>query len=107
MPETVYRFNSADKKLIERIVDDANVNINHMVLPQGAAMPEHFSNSNVYLIVVRGEMTLRLGEEAEQAYPAGSIVNVPFNVKMNIGNTREDVLEFFVVKAPHPKDMQR
>jgi len=105
--EKVYRFNPTDEKLIERVVDDANVNINHIVLPKGAALPEHYSNSNVYLIVIRGEMTVRLGEAAPDAYPGGSIVNVPFDVKMNIANTNDEVLEFFVVKAPHPKDMRK
>ena len=35
----------------------------------------------------------------------GTIVAVPFNQKMIIRNRGEETLEFFVVKAPNPRDM--
>lgn len=102
--EKQYKFNESDIKLIERIVDDENVNINHMILPKGDRLPEHFSNSNVYMIVIRGTISLQLGEQETVSYPCGSIINIPFNVKMNVFNQHDEVLEFFVVKSPCPKN---
>lgn len=104
MLEKQYNFNESDIKLIEKIVDDENVNINHMILPKGDRLPEHFSNSNVYMIVIRGTISLQLGEQETVSYPCGSIVNIPFNVKMNVFNQYDEVLEFFVVKSPCPKN---
>ncbi|MFO7929031.1 MAG: cupin domain-containing protein [Candidatus Humimicrobiaceae bacterium] len=107
MLEKIYKFNSSNKKLIEKIVSDENVNINHMVLPQGERLPIHNSNSNVYLIITEGEMSIALQEEKPALYAAGTIVNVPFDLKMDIQNKSPDTLEFFVVKAPHPRDMKK
>lgn len=104
MLEKQYKFSELDIKLVERIVDDENVNINHMILPKGDSLPEHFSNSNVYMIVIRGTISLQLGEQQTVSYPCGSIVNIPFNVKMNVFNQYDEVLEFFVVKSPCPKN---
>jgi len=30
-------------------------------------------------------------------------VNVPANTKMNIANNNDEPVEFFIVKAPHPR----
>lgn len=103
MIETKYTFNLTDQKIIERIIEDDNVAMNHMVLNKGEALPEHYSNSNVYMIVVRGIVTLKLNEQTETSYPAGSIINIPYKTKMNVYNTNEETLEFFVVKVPSPK----
>jgi quercetin dioxygenase-like cupin family protein len=103
MIEKQFQFQQVNSKIIERIIDDDNVNINHMVLPKGNALPEHFSNSNVYMIVSRGNITLRLDEQQEHIYPSGSIIAIPYNTKMNISNRNDEILEFFVVKAPSPR----
>jgi quercetin dioxygenase-like cupin family protein len=103
MLETKYSYTMSDSKTIERIISDDNADINHMVLPKGDALPEHYSNSNVYMIVVRGNITLRLNEKEEHSYPAGNIINIPYNTKMNVYNKDDEILEFFVVKAPSPK----
>ncbi|HJH32245.1 MAG TPA: hypothetical protein C5S50_08750 [Methanosarcinaceae archaeon] len=104
MIETIYEFKSSDTKLVEKIVNDDNVHINHIILEKGQNMPEHFSNSNVYLIVVQGEMRLSLGDQEAHDYPHGSIVNLPYNTKMLIQNVSLPIMEFFVLKSPNPKN---
>lgn len=103
MIEQKHEFTFSDLKTIERIVSDDNVDINHMILPKGDALPEHYTNSNVYMIVVRGEISLQLSAQDEHTYPAGSIIAIPYKTKMNARNNHEEVLEFFVIKAPSPK----
>jgi quercetin dioxygenase-like cupin family protein len=103
MIENKFTFTFADQKLIERVIEDDNVAINHIILGKGDALPEHYSNSNVYMVVIRGNITLALGDQEKHMYPAGSILTIPYNVKMNVSNQNEDVLEFFVAKAPSPK----
>ncbi len=106
MIETHYNFTLTDKKVIERIVDDAHANLNHVVLGEKDALPEHYSNSNVYLVIVQGVLSARFGEQDEKEYPAGSILHVPYNVKMNMRNGQEAHLEFFIFKAPHPDTLK-
>lgn len=103
MIETKYSYTITGNKLIERIIEDDHAAINHMVLPKGESLPEHYSNSNVYMVIVRGNMTLKLDEQDEHSYSAGSILTIPHKAKMNVCNRHDEVLEFFVVKAPSPK----
>lgn len=105
MMEKAYLFAKSDGRTIEKIVDDENVNINHIILPPGEAVPVHVSNSHVHQIVVRGTLSLSLEDGPCRRYEAGSIVAVPFNLKMSIRNEGDGTLEFFVVKAPNPRLM--
>ena len=66
--EKVYHFNQSEKKLVEKILDDDAAMINHMILNQEDALPEHDSNSNVYLIVVHGAISAQLGDNPAKRY---------------------------------------
>lgn len=67
MTETVYTYTKTDEKIVEKLVGDDQVMINHVVLANG-----------------------------EAHYYQGAIVNVP-------ANTNDEPVEFFIVKAPHPR----
>ncbi len=103
MVEVVYNFSTEDSKVIEKLIDDEPVLINHMVLAKGDSIPEHYANSNVYMIVIRGVLSLQLNDQDTHKYPGGRIINVPYNTKMNVSNSDSEVAEFFVVKSPNPK----
>jgi quercetin dioxygenase-like cupin family protein len=103
MIEKIYPFSLEKGKLIERLVGDDQVMINHITLCKGDTLAEHFSDSNVYLIVTKGTLSLQLDQQKRQDYGCGTLVNIPFHIKMNIGNDSEPLLEFFIVKAPHPR----
>ena len=101
-----YLYKVTDSKIIERIISDDNVDINHMVLQKSDELPVHCSNSNVYLIIVRGKLTISLNEQKPVSYSVGNIINVPYKINMHIYNEQDDILEFFVVKSPSPKFMK-
>jgi len=103
MTEKAHSFQKIDQKVIEKIIDEDVVNINHMVLPQGERLPQHYTNSNVFMIVSRGMVTLILNDSEPHSYIAGNIIEIPYNTKMDVLNNHPDVLELFVVKAPGPK----
>lgn len=105
--EKKFPFTLTNNKHIERILEDDNVAINHMVLPKGEGLPKHYSDSNVYMIVTRGQITLELNDKKANSHPAGSILNIPYKTKMNVYNTQDGVTELFVVKAPSPKTMRK
>ncbi|WP_017414383.1 cupin domain-containing protein [Clostridium tunisiense] len=104
MMEKNYKYMVTNEKIIEKIVDDENIHLNHMVLVKGTGLPEHYSNSNVYMVIVRGTMTTKFNDGEVNEYTVGDILNIPFNTKMNVNNFHEEVLEFFVFKTPNPKD---
>ncbi|PKL75710.1 MAG: hypothetical protein CVV27_13990 [Candidatus Melainabacteria bacterium HGW-Melainabacteria-1] len=105
MIEKSYAITKTDTKTMEKIIDDERVNINHIVVPAGDAVKTHVSNSYVHQIIVRGTLSLSLEDGPFTDYPSGTIVAVPFNQKMVIENHGSEILEFFVVKAPNPRDM--
>jgi len=105
MIEKSYRFALTDGNTMEKVIDDDRVTINHVVVEPGKAVPTHASNSYVHQIIVRGMLSLSLEDGPFAEYPAGTIVSVPFNQKMIIENHGSTTLEFFVVKAPNPRNM--
>lgn len=106
MIEKKQPFSLIEEKTIEKIVDDENVVINHMILTKDTGLPEHYSNSNVYMIIIKGKMTAVLNDGEANIHEKGNILNIPFKTKMNIKNYHDEILEFFVVKAPNPRDME-
>lgn len=104
MLEKVYEFKRVNEKVIEKLIDDDNLALNHMVFTKGTGLPQHYSNSNVYMVVVRGVLTLKLNDQEPQKYSQGNIINIPYNVQMNVNNFDDEVLELFVIKAPNPKN---
>lgn len=103
MIEKTYAYSLEDVKKVEKLIDDDPMMLNHMVFPMNQGLPEHYSNSNVYMIVVRGTLTLQLDEHEPHTYGKGNILNIPFHTKMNVNNKDEEVLEIFVMKAPNPR----
>lgn len=102
MIETIFTYTATDEKVIERLINEDVAMINHVVLPGGERLPEHHSDSNVFLIVVRGKLSMQLGEQEAHVY-SERVVQVPFHTKMNITNGGDEPVEFFIVKTPHPR----
>ncbi|MBI9009118.1 MAG: cupin domain-containing protein [Tenericutes bacterium] len=102
MIEKLFNCAQTDEFAIEKVIWDEFLHYNHVVLPNGQGLPEHLSNSNVYMLVMRGTLSLRLDQQEEQSYPKGSLLKIPNKVVMNVYNTHEEVLEITIVKAPAP-----
>ena len=103
MVEQVFRLYKGNKKTIEKVLLDENINYMHMVLNKTEGLPEHFSNSNLYMTVLRGRLSIGLDDQEVHEYEAGDLLKIPFNTKMNVKNLHDDTLELIVVKAPTPK----
>jgi hypothetical protein len=51
MIEKVFELSKKNEKAVEKVVFDENLHYLHMVFNKGEGLPEHFSNSNVYMTV--------------------------------------------------------
>jgi quercetin dioxygenase-like cupin family protein len=103
MIEKVFNLSTGNDRIIEKVIMDENLHYMHMVLNKDEGLPEHFSNSNVYMTVVRGTLFIALDEQEIHEYSAGSLLKIPFKTKMNVKNLRAETLELIVVKAPAPQ----
>lgn len=102
MIEKAFSLSQSTEKTIEKVVMDDNVHYLHMLFPNGAGTPKHITNSNVYMSVVRGVLTLELGEQPPHEYAAPTLVKIPNETMMYAHNTHAECLELIVVKAPAP-----
>jgi quercetin dioxygenase-like cupin family protein len=103
MVEQVFKLSVGDEKAVEKVIFDENVHYLHMVFNKDEGLPEHFANSNVYMTVVRGMLSISLDEQETHEYGAGTLLKIPFQTKMNVKNLHDKTLELIVVKAPAPK----
>lgn len=90
-----------DKKTIEKLIGNPEIMINHFMFGKGEGLPVHNANSNVYMIILKGILSLRLDEE-DLDHEAGHVLTVPYGAEMHVRNEHDSPLEVFVLKAPHP-----
>jgi quercetin dioxygenase-like cupin family protein len=104
MIEQIFQLTKGSEKAIEKVVFDENIHYLHMVFNQNEGLPEHFSNSNVYMTVIRGTLSIGLNEQEIHEYASGTLLKIPYQTKMDVKNLHTDTLELIVVKAPAPKN---
>ncbi len=102
MIEKLFNLTQGNQHCIEKLVLDENVHYIHMIFNKDQGLPEHLSNSNVYMTVLRGRLSIGLNEQDIHEYVAGSLLKIPVDTKMNVKNLHEEPLELIVVKAPAP-----
>ena len=102
MVEEVFQLSRSDEKAIERVVQDENIHYLHMVFRQNEGLPEHYSNSNVYMTILRGQLSIKLNDQDIHIYSAGNLLKIPYQTKMNVKNLHPATLELIIVKAPAP-----
>ena len=107
MIEKIYTLSQGDEKAVEKVLFDENVHYLHMVFNRGEGLPEHYSNSNVYMTVVRGRLSIGLNDQEIHVYDAGTLLKIPFQTRMNVRNTNDGPLELIVVKAPAPAEQSK
>src|SRR5574344_1328917 len=86
MIEKVFELSKKNEKAVEKVVFDENLHYLHMVFNKGEGLPEHFSNSNVYMTVVRGTLSIGLDDQDIHEYSNGTLLKIPVNTKMNVKN---------------------
>ena len=102
MIEKVFKLTESNEKVVEKVIMDKNIHYIHMIFKNGEGLAEHYSNSIVYMTVLRGKLSIQLNEEEIKEYDKYSLLKIPFNTKMNVTNKNEEVLELVVIKAPSP-----
>ena len=102
MSVQIFTLAGGEKKTIEKVILDKNLNFLHMILPMGEGLPDHRTNAPVYMTVVRGTLSIGFEDDAPRDYPAGTVLKIAYDTRMLVKNTREEPLELIVVKAPPP-----
>ena len=107
MIEEVFTLAQGPQRTVEKVIQDNNVDYIHMLFNKDEGLPLHYSNSNVYMTVLQGMLTIGLNDQDDHIYPAGTLLKIHYKTKMNVRNTHENLLELLVIKAPAPKNYPR
>ncbi|MDD3140801.1 MAG: cupin domain-containing protein [Lachnospiraceae bacterium] len=105
MIEQIYKISTGNEKKVEKVIQDENIHYIHMIFGKGEGLPEHYSNSTVYMTVIRGTLSIGLNDQTINKYEEGTVLKISFQTKMNVKNMDNRTLELIVVKAPAPQNM--
>jgi quercetin dioxygenase-like cupin family protein len=104
MIETVFTLSNHTDQTVEKVIQDDNLDYIHMLFNKDEGLPLHYSNSNVYMTVLRGTLSIALDNQDVHVYTGGTLLIIPYKTKMNVQNMHDEMLELLVIKAPAPKN---
>lgn len=88
-----------------KLVDNKHVMMMQIALKPGQSVPQHAANSNVNLLVVKGEVVINLNG-VEHIAGEGSLVPVAYKTPMSITNRSHSDATFLNIKTPSPSEMK-
>ncbi len=95
-----------DKMDNRKLVDEKHILVMQIALKPGQSVPQHNANSNVHLLVVRGDLTVNL-DGADHQVKEGDLLPVAYQTPMIIKNIGSVDATFLVFKTPNPSEMQK
>lgn len=104
MIEEIFTLSKSTERTVEKVIQDDNLDYIHMIFNKDEGLPLHYSNSNVYMTVLQGRLSIALDDQDDHMYPAGTLLKIPYRTKMNVRNLDDALLELLVIKAPAPKN---
>ena len=102
LQEIPYREEGMGKR---KLVDEDYLLVMQAALKPGQMVPQHNADSNVRILIIRGEVVVELAGEKIKA-SEGDIVPATPGTPMNIINQSEEDATLLIFKAPHPRMMK-
>jgi quercetin dioxygenase-like cupin family protein len=87
-----------------KLVDEKHLLLMQAALKPGQSVPQHKSDSNVHLVVLKGKVVITLNNEKVIA-GEGQLIPVALGAPMEIVNNGEDNSTFLIFKTPHPAEI--
>jgi len=94
---------ATNSRLFETLIDNSLVMINHVVIAPGEGFDAHHTDSNVFMMIMRGRITLTFKDGSCEQFASGQLIEIPYQFFMKIDNLEDAPLEMVVIKVPHPK----
>lgn len=98
MIETTKQYTLGDTDVFEALVEKESFRLNHAIIEPGKFFPKHPTDANVIIIVIRGELSITLGDQEPAIYKKGQVIQAPKGVESILGNGSETYTEVFVIK---------
>lgn len=99
MLSRLFNYTTEEKDLFENILKDENIMLNHVIIESGKFFPRHPTDAHVYIIVIKGQLSITLGDEAKQTFKKGDVIEVEKGIDSVLGNGSDGFTECFVIKV--------
>lgn len=94
-----------DEKMGNRkLVDEKHLLVMQVALKPKQSVPQHNTNSNVHLLVMKGALTINLAG-VDHFVNEGDLLPIAFQTPMMIANASDQGATFLVFKTPNPSEM--
>lgn len=98
MIESIIKYNTNVSDLFEHIIKEDDFELNHVIVEPGKIFPKHPTDANIIVIIVKGELSITLGEQEQHTYSRGDVVTAPLGIESELGNQSDSFTELFVIK---------
>lgn len=88
-----------------KLVDEKYLLMMQVALCSGQSVPQHNANSNVHLVVLKGEVVVNL-DGIDNMAKEGALLPVANKTPMNIKNKSQGNATFLIIKTPNPSEMR-
>lgn len=94
-----FPFNQTDHSVFENVFKLEDLLLNHVIIEPGQIFSKHPTDADVYAIIVKGMLSIAIGEEAVETYASGQVVYIPKGYVSELGNRGDNLVELFVIKT--------
>ncbi len=100
-----YELYQGNEYKLEKLVMEEKRQYIHMVIPKGDSLPIHYTNADLFMTVIKGVLSISLDKKRVEEIKAGTMIQIPFGVEMDVSNKHDETLKLIVVKTlPEGKD---
>ena len=79
----VYPYTITDQEIFENVFKDEKLLMNHVIVPPGKVFPKHPTDAIVYILIVRGELSLAVENSEPETFKVGQLANIPKGSYLN------------------------
>lgn len=93
-----FPYTQGQTDLFENIVSLEDLQLNHVLIPEGKVFPAHPTDAEVYILLLKGTLSIAIDGEKAVKYPCGQVIHIPLGTLSELGNLDEEQVEAFIVK---------
>jgi len=99
MIEKITDYENKSGESLRNLVNEESVIINHVIIEPDQSFPAHVTEHEVHIIIIKGNISINLGNQDAHEYKEGKMISLPKGVVSGISNPSENTTELFVVKS--------
>ncbi len=96
--EKILRYTVDSEDVFEHIIKEDAFEYNHVVIKPHFTFPAHPTDANVIITVIKGELSIKLENQAVQIFVKGQVITADQGTMSELSNNMDKPCELFVIK---------